>query len=1588
MKEVQRGAIFVKKRVLAGILAVLLSASVVFDPIQQTVVQASEMNQIETVTNESIVETETEEAVDTTEQTEETEIIDVSTETEKEVTEETEKVSATESEEETEKVSATESEEETEAVEERYYIQYLMMDADKVSLNQTQKIVIGLDCEKEISDAVLKYHNVENGTEYTQKFTDNEDGALLFEMLFQKEEQKGQYQLDELTYKVGENTYTEAFKEAGIDVSFGVETDVETNPDAYVENDSEENVDADIDVVRIDEEGNVISEDGISEAIQNVAEDNIATYSVQTANTRSKKDIVVVLDPGHDDTHKGASANGLREEEINLKIASYCKAELENYSGIKVYMTRTSGSCPHPGTTSGVDNEERVKYAASVGADIYVSIHNNSSTSSSAHGAMVFYPNSNYNPSVGYTGKQLAQVIEKHLVALGLANRGITIRDAQVDKYPDGSKADYYGVIRNAKLAGIPAIIVEHAFLTNTGDANDFLKQEGKLKQMGIADAQAIVEYYNLGKTVNITSDGVKVANVNNDAGTALLSAWNVQPVDKVKKVSFAVWSKSDQSDLKWYDVNNSGTTTYAAEMNIKNHNYNTGTYYVDAYAYDLYGNSHYLGGNKVSFTLNVTKANVTAVGNDVETQYTITASGIAVTGGVKQVKVAVWSKTDGQDDLIWYTATNTSKDIWTAVVPIEKHKTAGLYYADVYVYSNSGQSAFAGEAKFNVSDLSCGEVTIINQNDVSGQFDVMITDVQSKSGIKEIQVPVWSKKDQSDIYWYKATKLSDGNYIAHADIANHKYNYGSFNVDVYGISNTGIKKYLGGKKAIVSIPKATITVTGNADETQFFVTAKNVAALGGVKEVKAAVWSKAGGQDDLKWYPAISTSKGMWDVSIAIANHKTAGLYYVDLYAVNNAGQSNYIGGTTFEVSQMTAENVEIANQNDGKGQFDVIVSGIETKSGIKEIKVPVWSKDDQSDIYWYTATKITDGKYVVHADIANHKYNYGLFYVDVYGIAPSEVKSYLGGTSVTVKVPKSTVTAIANSIESEFEINIKNAGIAGGIKAVKVAVWSVVGGQDDLVWYPASKIENGTWKAKAVTANHKTAGLYYADAYATNSEGKSVYLGGTKFEVSGITADSVSISNKDSNTGRFQADINNVAAKSGVDVVKVAVWSKEDQSDLYWYTAGKIGNNNYSVNVDIANHKYNYGNYYVDVYGYAKNNAIQYLGGTKVELKRPTAMISANGNANETWFAVTASNLGAQGSIKKVRVAVWSQKDGQDDLIWYDADSLANGAWKTSFQIARHKTDGLYYADVYGTTADGTSIYLGGTKFTVSTPKINQVSLINYNEANGTFGVKLAGIYAPAGVNNIQVAVWSTASQSNLKWYTASKNSDGTYQIDVDIRNHQSVNGTYYADAYLTDNNGIKVYGGGITCQMNQVINNGTLHSIMGPTTTIVQQMVNYYNARATYPAYYATVNSEAPTIEEFCRIYVEECKAEGVRAEVAFCQAMKETGYLRYGGNVKIEQFNFAGIGSTGAGVAGASYPDVRTGIRAQIQHLKAYASTNSLNNACVDNRFSYVSRGSAPYVEWLGQKENPYGKGWATATNYGYYIVNMMNVLKTY
>lgn len=215
--------------------------------------------------------------------------------------------------------------------------------------------------------------------------------------------------------------------------------------------------------------------------------------------------VIVVLDPGHDATHGGAYANGLREDELNLSIALYCREALSQYYGVTVYMTRETEDCPYPGTSAGDDNMNRVDYAKRVGADVYVALHCNSATATSANGFEIYYPNRNYDALISSDGMALAQELEKELASLGLYDRGVKVRSSEDNTlYPDGSLADYYGVIKRAKLNGFPGLIVEHAFLTNAGDAA-FLSDDANRKKLGEADAEAIAAYFGLSKEAQPT---------------------------------------------------------------------------------------------------------------------------------------------------------------------------------------------------------------------------------------------------------------------------------------------------------------------------------------------------------------------------------------------------------------------------------------------------------------------------------------------------------------------------------------------------------------------------------------------------------------------------------------------------------------------------------------------------------------------------------------------------------------------------------------------------------------------------------------------------------------------------------------------------------------------------------------------------------------------------------------------------------------------------------------------------------------------------------------------------------------------------
>ena len=222
----------------------------------------------------------------------------------------------------------------------------------------------------------------------------------------------------------------------------------------------------------------------------------VGNSAVVKAETEKEK-TVIALDPGHDERHGGASAGGLNEQDLTLKIAYYCKEELEKHDEIEVYMTRTDAACPYPDTTKSARCiEQRVIAAANAGASMYVSLHLNAEEwGTSACGVEVIYPNDSWNAGLGSTGMRLAQYIQGELTALGLYDRGIYYRNSTIgETYPDGSVSDYYTAQIAGKENGIASVIVENAFITNATDRANFLQTEEGLKKLGVANANAILK--------------------------------------------------------------------------------------------------------------------------------------------------------------------------------------------------------------------------------------------------------------------------------------------------------------------------------------------------------------------------------------------------------------------------------------------------------------------------------------------------------------------------------------------------------------------------------------------------------------------------------------------------------------------------------------------------------------------------------------------------------------------------------------------------------------------------------------------------------------------------------------------------------------------------------------------------------------------------------------------------------------------------------------------------------------------------------------------------------------------------------------
>lgn len=377
-------------------------------------------------------------------------------------------------------------------------MEYFLVDNPTLTSGSAENFVLSMNDANGYSDFSITVQKTD-GTTFDLEASEQVDKLVKFTKDFSAAD-KGEYSVTTLHYSYNGEKYYLNFSDLGMDVKFGVDQEYagydETLPDMTQ------------DIVEDDELNNaVIQVTNLNDASEEVA-DGIMASDPEAAmalidedsdiDTQANEGVTICLDPGHGGNDSGAiGVNNVYEKNLTLKIAQYCKQELEKYN-CHVVMTRTGDTNP--------SLEERADYAKSQGAQYLISIHLNSAAGGGAVGAEVYYPNTHWRPNISQNGKNVAQAIQSQLVSLGLYDRGIKFRTIDTNIYPDpfryddSSVADYYGIIRNAKYNGLTGLIIEHCFINNVSDYNNYLNSDAKLQKLGVADANGIVSALGLTK--------------------------------------------------------------------------------------------------------------------------------------------------------------------------------------------------------------------------------------------------------------------------------------------------------------------------------------------------------------------------------------------------------------------------------------------------------------------------------------------------------------------------------------------------------------------------------------------------------------------------------------------------------------------------------------------------------------------------------------------------------------------------------------------------------------------------------------------------------------------------------------------------------------------------------------------------------------------------------------------------------------------------------------------------------------------------------------------------------------------------------
>ena len=571
---------------------------------------------------------------------------------------------------------------------------------------------------------------------------------------------------------------------------------------------------------------------------------------------------------------------------------------------------------------------------------------------------------------------------------------------------------------------------------------------------------------------------------------------------------------------------------------------------------------------------------------------------------------------------------------------------------------------------------------------------------------------------------------------------------------------------------------------------------------------------------------------------------------------------------------------------KSESDGTFTITAKNLQGLDGYEEVKIPFWSHaNGMKDIIWYTPNRQADGSYTVTAKASDHenadgKYEAQVFYVDAKGQNKFVKKAFI---DYTAPKPSADLTITKSESDGTFTIIAKNLQGFDSYKEVKIPFWSHANGMKDIIWYTPSRQADGSYTVTAKASDHENAdGKYEAQVFYVDANGQNKFVKKAFIDYTAPKPSADLTITKSEKDGTFTITAKNLQGFDGYKEVKIPFWSHANgMKDIIWYTPSRQADGSYTVTAKAIDHENADGQYEAQVFYVDAKGQNKFVKKAFIDFKnqsRPTAsLLIQNNNKDAGTFDVIIKDVYSPKGVRTVQVPTWSDKDGQDDIRWYEATRQSNGDYKVSVKASDHKNStGKYHIHLYYIQNDGSRVGVGSTTTEVefrNAQTKTQTGIKNVNSGAGTYTVTVD--QAPQGrrIKNIRVAAWSQAHQENLFWYSTAPSGMHT-EVQVSAANHQYQSGNYTTHVYVDYvDGGVEGFNLGQTAlhpratvdqtAFSPRVTNGQRDRVLRAAASLVgvrggtaahQQLVNDYNSVKPLPVGYAV-----KTTDDWCDIFV---------------------------------------------------------------------------------------------------------------------------------